>query len=59
MFCAASSAMPFIQSGKVKAIAWAGDSAIQPLPNLPTIAKGGVAGYSAISGMGLFGLAGC
>ena len=36
-------------------MAWAGSESIEPLPNLPTVAQGGVAGYSAISWMGLFG----
>ena len=55
MFCAASSAMPLIQSGKLRAIAWAGSEAAAPLTDLPTIAESGVPGYSAASWMGLFG----
>lgn len=58
MFCAASSAMPQIQAGRLRAIAWAGSESIDPLPKLPTIAQGGVAGYSAVSWMGLFAPAG-
>ncbi|MBA4327889.1 MAG: hypothetical protein C0428_06655 [Polaromonas sp.] len=55
MFCAASSAMPHIKAGTLKAIAWAGSESVAPLPQLRTIAQGGVPGYSAISWMGLFG----
>jgi tripartite-type tricarboxylate transporter receptor subunit TctC len=55
MFCAASSAMPLIQSGKLRAIAWAGSESVAPLADLPTIAQSGVPGYAAASWVGLFG----
>lgn len=46
MFADTATALPQVKSGKLKAIAFAGDQRSTALPNLPTIAEEGVKGYS-------------
>jgi tripartite-type tricarboxylate transporter receptor subunit TctC len=46
-------ALPFIQSGKVKAIAVTSSTRAQALPDLPTIAESGLPGFDATSWFGL------
>lgn len=58
MFDAISTALPNIQSGGVKAIAWTGRTRSQILQNLPTIAESGVAGYESSSWLAMFAPAG-
>lgn len=53
MFAATSSAVPFVLSGKVKALAITGTERDPAMPNLPTIMETGVAEYHSI---GFFGV---
>jgi tripartite-type tricarboxylate transporter receptor subunit TctC len=46
-FSPITAVLPFIKSGKVRAIAVAGSSRSADLPELPTIAEAGVPGYSS------------
>lgn len=48
--------LPHVQAGRLRAIAVTGRTSIAQLPNVPTIADSGVAGYEASSWYGLFGL---
>ena len=47
-------AMPFVKSGKVRAIATSGAQRSPALPELPTIAEAGVAGYEYMPWYGIF-----
>ncbi len=47
-------AMQHVKSGRVRAIAITGSKRISLLPDLPTIAEGGIVGYDAGVWMGLF-----
>ncbi len=58
MVDAISSSLPFIEAGKLKALAVASSSRSAILPNLPTIAEAGLPGYEASPWMGLVGPAG-
>jgi tripartite-type tricarboxylate transporter receptor subunit TctC len=53
MFASTSSAVPFVRSGKVKALAITGTERDEALPQLPTILETGVADFSSI---GFFGV---
>lgn len=53
MFASTSSAVPFVRSGKVKALAITGTERDETHPQLPTILETGVADYSAA---GFFGV---
>jgi tripartite-type tricarboxylate transporter receptor subunit TctC len=53
MFASTSSAVPFVRSGKVKALAITGTERDDALPQLPTILETGVADYSSV---GFFGV---
>lgn len=57
-FKTASGVMPAIQSGKVRAIAVAGNSRLAQLPDVPTMAEAGMPGIEADSWNGLFAPAG-
>lgn len=57
-FKTASGVMPAIQSGKVRAIAVAGNSRLAQLPDIPTMAEAGMPGIEADSWNGLFAPAG-
>lgn len=58
MVDAISSSLPFIEAGKLRALAVASSSRSAILPNLPTIAEAGLQGYEASPWMGLVGPAG-
>jgi tripartite-type tricarboxylate transporter receptor subunit TctC len=51
MFDTPVAVLPFIKSGRLKAIAVGGTSRIAALPDVPTVAESGYAGFSAISWM--------
>lgn len=54
MFIAHSLALPFLDSGKVRPIAFAGGERSAAFPNLPTVAELGVPGYDYSSWIALF-----
>ncbi len=58
MFNIISSSTPYIASGKLRALAVSGATRSAALPNVPTIAEAGVAGYDAVSWHGLLAPAG-
>ena len=58
MFDNIPSSMPFIKSGKLRAIATTGSKRDPFLPDLPTISESGVAGYEAGVWFGLVAPAG-
>jgi tripartite-type tricarboxylate transporter receptor subunit TctC len=58
MFDAVSTSMPHIKSGAIRPVAWTGSKRSAILPDLPTIAESGVAGYDSSSWLGLFAPAG-
>jgi tripartite-type tricarboxylate transporter receptor subunit TctC len=47
-------ALPLIQAGKLKALGVTTPKRLGPLPNVPTIAESGVAGYEAVNWYGVF-----
>lgn len=53
-FATIPAAMPFIKSGKVKAIAVTSETRSSALSDLPTIAESGLPGYSASTWYGLY-----
>ena len=55
MLATMPAAMPFVKSGKVRAIATSGAQRSPALPELPTIAEAGVPGYEYMPWYGLFG----
>jgi tripartite-type tricarboxylate transporter receptor subunit TctC len=48
MFADTATALPLVQSGRLKAIAYAGDKRSSALPALPTIDESGVKGYELV-----------
>jgi tripartite-type tricarboxylate transporter receptor subunit TctC len=52
-FATMPAAMPFVKTGKLRALAVASDQRSATLPELPTIAESGLPGYSAITWYGL------
>ena len=48
-------AMPHVQSGKLRAIALTGTTRSPLMPNLPTVAEAGLAGFDVTSWYGVFG----
>jgi tripartite-type tricarboxylate transporter receptor subunit TctC len=54
MFIAHSLALPFLPSGKVRPIAFAGAKRSSAFPDLPTVAEAGVPGYDYSSWIALF-----
>jgi tripartite-type tricarboxylate transporter receptor subunit TctC len=57
-FATAPSAVPHVQSGRLRALGVSSTTRIPALPNVPTIAEAGVAGYEAIGWNGLVGPSG-
>lgn len=55
MFDTTPTAMPHIRDGRVRAIAVSSGRRDPALPNVPTIAEGGVPGYEALGWYGLLG----
>jgi tripartite-type tricarboxylate transporter receptor subunit TctC len=58
MFSSVVAILPHIQSGKLKALAVTGTTRLASLPNVPTVAESGVAGYQASSWYGILAPAG-
>jgi tripartite-type tricarboxylate transporter receptor subunit TctC len=58
MFNVLPSALPFVQSGKLKALAVTGKTRAESLPNVLTMIEAGVPGYSALTWNGLLAPAG-
>jgi tripartite-type tricarboxylate transporter receptor subunit TctC len=58
MFAQASSALPHVQSGKLRALGVASPRRSGLLPDLPTIAEGGLPGFEAVSWYALLAPAG-
>ncbi len=57
-FATPPSAIPHVKSGRVKAIAVTSAQRSAALPDLPTVAEGGVAGYNVDGWVGMFAPAG-
>jgi len=55
MFDTLSVSIPFIKAGRVKALGVTGDKRAPALPDVPTIAEAGVAGFSADLWLGMWG----
>ena len=53
MFAPAQTVMPYMQAGKLKALAVTGSKRSETLPNLPTVAESGLPGYEAVGWFGL------
>ena len=58
MFIGVALALPFIKAGKVRALGMAGATRTALMPDLPTIAEQGVAGYDYASWIALYAPAG-
>ncbi|MEO5736231.1 MAG: tripartite tricarboxylate transporter substrate-binding protein, partial [Variovorax sp.] len=53
-FASVASGLPYIQSGKLRALAVTGKSRSQVLPQLPTVAESGLPGYEVYEWNGVF-----
>lgn len=58
LFDNAPSSMPFVQSGKLKALAVTGKKRLPNLPDVPTLDEAGVPGYESLSWSGIVAPAG-
>jgi tripartite-type tricarboxylate transporter receptor subunit TctC len=58
MFDSMASALPFVKSGKLKALAQTGAKRVAAVPDLPTVAESGLPGYDVAGWFGLFAPAG-
>jgi tripartite-type tricarboxylate transporter receptor subunit TctC len=54
MFLSVGSAMPSVRAGKVNMIAIGSKARMPQLPDVPTVAESGLAGFEAVSWFGLF-----
>jgi tripartite-type tricarboxylate transporter receptor subunit TctC len=55
MFADTATALPLVQAGKLKALAYAGDKRSATLPNLPTLNEAGVKGYELYYWVAIYG----
>ena len=53
MFAPAQTVMPYVQSGKLRALAVTGAKRSETLPDLPAVAESGLPGYEAVGWFGL------
>jgi len=53
MFAPAQTVMPYVQAGRLRALAVTGSKRSQTLPDLPTVAESGLPGYEAVGWFGL------
>jgi tripartite-type tricarboxylate transporter receptor subunit TctC len=53
MFAPAQTVMPYVQAGRLRALAVTGAKRSETLPNLPTVAESGLPGYAAVGWFGL------
>ncbi len=53
MFAPAQTVMPYVQAGRLKALAVTGAKRSATLPDLPTVAESGLPGYEAVGWFGL------
>ena len=53
MFAPSQTVMPYVQAGKLKALAVTGSKRSETLPDLPTVAESGLPGYEALGWFGL------
>jgi tripartite-type tricarboxylate transporter receptor subunit TctC len=53
MFAPAQTVMPYVQAGKLRALAVTGSKRSETLPDLPTVAESGLPGYEAVGWFGL------
>jgi tripartite-type tricarboxylate transporter receptor subunit TctC len=53
MFAPAQTVIPYLESGKLQALAVTGATRSKALPQLPTVAEAGVPGYAAVGWFGL------
>ena len=58
MFSNLTAALPHVKTGKVRALAVTGEKRIPIVPDLPTVAESGLAGYAVTSWFGLLAPAG-
>jgi tripartite-type tricarboxylate transporter receptor subunit TctC len=54
MFDNPSSILPHVTAGKLVAVAYSGSKRSPALPNVPTVAEAGVAGFETVNWFGLF-----
>lgn len=53
MFAPAQTVMPYVQAGRLRALAVTSAKRSETLPNLPTVAESGLPGYAAVGWFGL------
>jgi tripartite-type tricarboxylate transporter receptor subunit TctC len=58
MFATMPTVLPHVKAGKLRALAVIGNTRSAAVPDLPTVAEGGIAGFEVINWIGLFAPAG-